>query len=469
MAPISSSHDKAAPSKSAYPMNSLELEILKLKTQLLFRQAWLGQAVIVVNAGVLAFVVWPTTAMKIWWVVTCALVFGRMVMVRRFNAAGQDYDVVLWCRRFIVGATLSGVTWGMGYLLMGCDAPEAELFFGAMMMAGMVAGALAILASMPAAFRGYSIPVFLAVTGVAVFRAESRLEWALAFTSVVFLFAMLRAAAYLHETVHESILMSLKQRYLIEDLERTSKEAESAVRAKSQFLTNTSHEIRTPMNAVLGMAQLLGETKLDETQKRYLGILQDAGKSLLVILNDILDYSRIESGKLRMEKTLFRLDETLTESTSALVVEAAAKGLMLSIHIHPDTPLTVVGDPGRLRQVLINLVANAVKFTAAGSIRVEIAPLLVEADMVELKFTVADTGIGIPSEMCQIIFEAFTQVDQSTTRNYSGTGLGLSICSRLVEMMQGKIWVESKLGRGSRFYFTARFALPDYAPTPGSA
>ena len=448
-------------------MNSLDLEILKLKTRLLFRQAWLGQAVVVVNAGVLAFVVWPTAAMKIWWVMTCALVFGRMLMVRRFNAvSGQDYDGVLWCRRFIVGATLSGVTWGAGYLLIGWDAPKAELFFGAMMMAGMVAGALAILGPMPAAFRGYSIPVFLAVTGVAVLRAQSRLEWALAFTSVVFLFAMLRAAAYLHETVHESILLALKQRHLIEDLERTSKQAASAARAKSQFLTNTSHEIRTPMNAVLGMAQLLGKTKLDETQKRYLGILQDAGKSLLVILNDILDYSRIESGKLRMEKTSFRLDETLNESTSALVVEAAAKGLTLSTHIHPDTPLTLVGDAGRLRQVLINLVANAVKFTAAGSIRVEIAPLLVEADRVELKFTVADSGIGIPSEMRQIIFEAFTQVDQSTTRNYSGTGLGLSICSRLVEMMQGKIWVESELDQGSRFYFTARFARPDGTPLP---
>lgn len=451
-------------------MNSLDLEILTLKTRLLFRQAWLGQAVVVVNAGVLAFVVWPTAAMKIWWVMTCALVFGRMLMVRRFNSiSGQDYDAVLWCRRFIVGATLSGVTWGAGYLLIGWDAPKAELFFGAMMMAGMVAGALAILAPLPAAFRGYSIPVFLAVTGVAVLRAQSRLEWALAFTSVVFLFAMLRAAAFLHETVHESILLALKQRHLIEDLERTSKQAASAARAKSQFLTNTSHEIRTPMNAVLGMAQLLGETKLDESQKRYLGILQDAGKSLLVILNDILDYSRIESGKLRMEKTSFRLDETLNESTSALVVEAAAKGLTLSTHIHPDTPLTLVGDAGRLRQVLINLVANAVKFTAAGSIRVEIAPLRVEADRVELKFTVADSGIGIPSEMRQIIFEAFTQVDQSTTRNYGGTGLGLSICSRLVEMMQGKIWVESELDQGSRFYFTARFTLPGDAALPTSA
>ena len=447
-------------------MNTLDLEILKLKTKLLFRRAWLGQAVIVINAGMLAFVAWPTIAMKIWWVVTCAQVFSRMLMIRRFNAAGQDYDVLLWCHRFIAVATLSGVTWGAGYLLIGWDAPKAELFFGAMVMAGMVAGALAILAPVPAAFRGFGIPVLVAVTGVAVFRAESRLEWALAFSTLVFLLAMLRAATYLHETVHGSILMSLKQRHLIEDLERTSKKATSAARAKSQFLTNISHEIRTPMNAVLGMAQLLGETKLDETQKRYLGILQDAGKSLLVILNDILDYSRIESGKLRLEKTSFQLDQTLNESTSALVVEAAAKGLKLSTDIHPETPLTLVGDAGRLRQVLINLVANAVKFTVAGNIRVEIAPLRIEADMVELKFTVADTGIGIPSEMHQFIFEAFTQVDQSTTRSYSGTGLGLSICSRLVEMMQGKFWVESEPDQGSRFYFTACFARPGGTPLP---
>jgi signal transduction histidine kinase len=198
-------------------------------------------------------------------------------------------------------------------------------------------------------------------------------------------------------------------------------------------------------------------SELKAEQKHYLSILRDAGGSLLAIINDILDFSRIESGKLKMEQAAFRLDEVVMQSTRALQLAAANKGVDMQVEIRKGTVLDLVGDPMRLRQILGNLVSNAVKFTAQGVIRIDIHSRSVDATTAELQFAVSDTGIGVAEEKRLSIFEAFTQADQSTTRNYGGTGLGLSICRHLVDMMQGRIWVDSQVGHGSVFYFTARF------------
>ena len=246
----------------------------------------------------------------------------------------------------------------------------------------------------------------------------------------------------------------------LEDVQNAKKSADIANLAKSRFLASMSHEIRTPMNAILGMADILWETELTADQERYVQVFRSAGVSLLEILDDILDLSKIEAGHFSLEETGFSLSDTLDKACTVIEPKAAQKHIEFTCTLGPDVPDQLVGDPARLRQIIINLLGNAVKFTEGGQVRLVVERTPTMDGGTNLQFSVQDTGPGIPADKLDTIFDSFTQADSSTTRKYGGTGLGLAISKQLVRMMGGRIWVESSHGRGSTFLFTAHFDIP---------
>jgi signal transduction histidine kinase/ActR/RegA family two-component response regulator len=261
---------------------------------------------------------------------------------------------------------------------------------------------------------------------------------------------------YLDDSRHKQV--ALEQALVI---------AEAATRAKSEFLANMSHEIRTPMNGIIGMTELALDTTAPEERQEYLQIVKTSADALLGILNDILDFSKIEAGKLSVEQVQFKLPQMLDEALKALTLRARTRGLSLRCSLASDVPLLVVGDPARLRQIVLNLVGNAIKFTPAGGV-VDLSWAVHSrtASQVSLRCSVRDTGIGIAKDKLEHIFEPFSQADSSTTRRFGGTGLGLSITRRLVGLMDGHLEVESELGRGSTFHFTLTLGLGEAEPVP---
>ena len=443
-----------------FAMVDAELE----KTRLLYRNAGLAQAVVAINATLLLYLLGglaPPLWAIVWWSAAVALAGLRYQLARHFFASAADASTApMWRRRAVGSALTAGLLWSCGGVAMMVSEPGYTRLFVALVMAGMVSGAVPLLSSVPSAFRAYAIPVMSAIILTALLDAHGVRDWMLAVVSGLYLLAVLRSASYFHDMLDSSLGLAARMHQMAADLEQALRGTEAANRTKSQFLAAMSHEIRTPMNGILGMAQLMMLPSLQEEERRDYGrVIMNSGRTLLTLLNDILDLSKIEAGRVELESLVFDPARLMDEIATLFAEEANAKGLRLTAGWQGDSGVRYKSDPVRLRQMLSNLVGNAIKFTGQGAVTVEGRVLSAGGETALLEFSVADTGIGIAPDKLPLLFQPFSQLDASTTRKYGGSGLGLSIVSNLAGLLGGEVGVDSREGEGTRIWFTCRVGL----------
>ena len=448
-------------------------------------------------AGIAMAIIWvgliwnslPHEVLSVWLGVMVMLFLYRL-MVHYLKLYSDEsrlpLDKYIVRRWYLVSVFLTGAGWGVTSVLM-FPYNELHQIVLAFILVGVSASGVSY-SPVAWVYYGYVGTVLLPLM-LRLFYVGGEVYYALSAMTGFFLGVMIMAVHRMYRSSIAELELSYKNEALINDLTEASKSlerlnqslkgeiehsklieaelkeardrAENMSQAKGEFLANMSHEIRTPMNGVIGTLQLLEDTGLSDEQKDFVQTAHKSAEALLAILNDILDLSKIEAGKLQFENIAFNLRQIISDIVILHSLKAEQQGVELRQTIDEKLPAYIMGDPTRMRQVIVNLVSNALKFTREGEVAIAVEVLSADSQSVQLKISVTDTGIGIPAEAQENLFKAFTQADGSTTRKYGGTGLGLAIVSQLVEMMQGELGVESEEGRGSSFWFIASFAIAE--------